>query len=206
MIPVQFSVRNDFAAAFDAALKAIHDAGCALPILSTLRTLPAAGAGVTPPADLLPFLGRALDLMPTAALNDPDADPLAVAHLGAAALEVVARQLDNTAPNAASVTARAWSAFKCDANACTESAASRKYLQLTPILNAAGWYQKPPLAPTKLSQPGTWNQWTNITGLIPNVSTFGGEILQRFTASELAASSLRDAVTWVWDGQAFGAP
>ncbi len=207
-IPVQFSMRNDFALAFDAALKTIHDAGCTLPIFSVSRSLPAAGLGVTPPADLLPFLGRTLDLMPTVALNDPDADPLALAQKsGTTILEVVARQLDATAANAASVVAQSWDAFKCDANACALATASRTYLSLTPILNAAGWYQKTPLiAPAKLSQPGAWNHWTNITGLIPNVSTFGDEILQRVTPAELAASSLRDTVTWIWDGKSFNAP
>ncbi|MDD5199092.1 MAG: hypothetical protein PHC88_04755 [Terrimicrobiaceae bacterium] len=205
-IPVQFSIRNDFAAAFDAALKTIHDAGCALPILGSPHPLPPAGPGATPPADLLPFLGRALDLMPTAALVDPDADPLALAQAtGTTKLEVVARQLNAAAPNAASVTAQSWDAYKCDANACATVTASRTYLPLTPILNAAGWYQKAPPVPAKLSQPGAWNHWINVTGLIPNVSTFGDEIRQRVTPGELAASSLRDAVTWVWDGQGFKA-
>jgi hypothetical protein len=206
-IPVQFSVRNDFAVVFDAALKTIHDAGCTLPILSLSRALPLAAVGVTPPADLLPFLGRTLDLMPTSALVDPDTDPLALAQVtGTTKLEVVARQLDATASNAASVTAQSWDAFKCDATTCATVTASRKYLSLTPILNAGGWYQKAPLAPAKLSQPGAWNHWTNITGLIPNVSIFGDEIRQRITPGELAASSLRDAVMWVWDGQTFKAP
>lgn len=206
-IPVQFSMRNDFASAFDAALKVIHDAGCSLPIFSTPRALPPLAPGAALPTDLLPFLGRTLDLMPTAALVDPDNDPLAVAQIsGTANLEVVARQFNTTAPNAASVTAQSWDAFKCDANSCATVTASRTYLQLTPILNAAGWYQKQPLtAPSKLSQTGSWNCWTNVTGLIPNVSTFGDEIRQRVTSGEFAASSLRDAISWIWDGETFKA-
>ena len=109
-------------------------------------------------------------------------------------------------PNAGTVTAQSWDAFKCDANACATVTASRTYLPLTPLLNAAGWYQKAPLAPLKLSQAGTWNRWTNITGLIPNVSIFGEEIRQRVTPGQLAASSLRDAVAWVWDGTVFKLP
>ena len=203
-IPVQFSMRNDFAQAFDAALKTIHDAGCVLPILSAPRALPPASPGIDPPADLLPFLSRTLDLMPSAALNDPDADPLAVARIdGTPNLEVVARQLDAAAPNAASVTTKKWVAWKCDANACAETTANRNYLQLTPILSAAGWYQKTPTAPAKLSQPGTWSRWTNITGLVTGVTEFGAEFNERFTRAQIAASSLRDARGWVWDGQTF---
>ncbi len=206
-IPVQFTIRNDFAAAFDAMLKTIHDTGCTLPIFSAPRTLPPLNAAATLPADLLPFLGRTLDLMPTAALIDPDADALAVAHEdGVPTLEVVARQLDATAPNAASVTAKSWSAFKCDANACAESKASRTYLKLTPLLNAAGWYQKQPATPAKLSAPGTWTRWTNITGLLAGLTKFGDEFSQRYSRGEFAATSLRDAVDWLWDGQVFKKP
>jgi len=203
-IPVQLRIRNDFASAFDAALKAIHDAGCMLPVMTAPRSLPAAQAGAVPPDDLLPYLGRTLDLMPNAALNDPDADVLAVAHPdGVATLEVVARQLDATAPNAASVVQKKWAAWKCDAAVCTESTADRKYLSLTPILNAAGWYQKTPAAPQKLSAPGTWSHWTNTTGLIAGISRFGDELYQRYTGGEIGASSLRDAIDRVWDGTTF---
>ena len=181
-IPVQFSIRKDFAAAFDAMLKTIHDAGCALPIFSAPRALPPVSPGTNLPDDLLPFLGRSLDLMPTVALIDPDADALAVAREdGTLTIEVVARQFDATAPNAASVPVKKWAAFKCDANTCTESTASRTYLKLTPLLNAAGWYQKQPAAPLKLSAPGTWSRWTNVTGLLAGLTKFGDEFSQRLT-------------------------
>ena len=203
-IPVQFSMRNDFAAAFDAALKLVHDAGCALPVLSPLRALPSFTAGGTPPVDLLPFLGRTLDLMPTLALVDPDQDVFAVAHVdGTATLMTVARQLDATAPSAATVVAKKWGAWTCDANACTEATADRTYLPLAPILNAAGWYQPTTIAPSKLSVPGNWSRWTNVSGLVPGVSRFGDELDQRFSAGEVAASSLRDARDYRWNGTTF---
>ncbi|MGE5337770.1 MAG: hypothetical protein ACM3PU_08070 [Gemmatimonadota bacterium] len=206
-IPVQFRVRNDFAPAFDAALKTIHDAGCMLPILSTAPVLPPATSGAAPPADLLPFLGRTLDLMPTSALADPDADALAVARLdGTVTLLVASRQLDATAPQAGTLVTQKWVAWKCDANACAESTADRKYLPLAPILNAAGWYQPALVAPAKLASPGNWSRWTNITGLVAGVSKFGDEISQRFARPEIAASVLREALDWVWDGQTFKVP
>ncbi len=206
-IPVQFRIRNDFAPAFDAALKTIHDAGCMLPILSAAPDLPPATSGAAPPADLLPFLGRTLDLMPTAALADPDADALAVARLdGTATLLVAARLIDATAPQAGTVATQKWVAWKCDANACAESTADRKYLPLVPILNAAGWYQPALVAPAKLASPGNWSRWTNVTGLVAGTSRFGDELGQRFARAEIASSVLRDALDWVWDGQTFKAP
>lgn len=203
-IPVQLRVRTDFAAPLDAALKVIRDAGCALPILSRVPALPPASPGAAIPGDLLPFLGRTLELAPAAALVDPDADPLAVAHPeGVANLEVVARRLDAGAPQAAAVPTRRWGAFRCDASTCTETVADRTYLPLTPILNAAGWYQPAPTVPVKLAQPGSWARWTNVTGLVAGRSRLGEELYLRFSSAEVAASCLRDAVDRVWDGTAF---
>src|SRR5215208_886986 len=99
-IPVTFTVRNDFAAPLDAALKTLHDSGGVLPLLTPVRALPAA-SGNTPPGDVLPFLGRTLQIVPAAALNDPAVDPIAVGRLGAAVVsQVVSRQVDAAAPNA----------------------------------------------------------------------------------------------------------
>jgi hypothetical protein len=203
-VPVQFRVRNDFAPALDAALEAIHDAGCALPVLSSPPSLPLAGPGVAPPSELLSYLGRTLELVPGTALVDPDTDALAVARLdGTTALLVAARQLDGAAPQATSVATQKWVAWKCDATACTESTADRKYLPLAPILNAAGWYQSAVTAPATLAAPGNWARWTNVTGLVAGVSKFGDELGLRFARGEIAASSLRDALAWVWDGTTF---
>ena len=203
-IPTQFRVRTDFAPGLDAALKTIHDAGCTLPIQSTALGLPPAGPGAGQPTDVLRYLGRTLDLVPSTALNDPDKDPLAVARLqGAPDLGVVVRQLDAGAPQAASVPAKKWIAWQCDAIKCIESLADRNFLPLAPILNAAGWYQPKPGAPSKLSVPGTWARWNNTTGLVTSVTTLGDELSLRYSASELATSSLRDATGWKWNGADF---
>jgi len=201
-IPVSVSVRSDFSAAFDAALKAVHDAGCTLPLLRANLPLPPT---VTPPASsLLGYLGRSLEIMPTTALVAPDADPIALARLTAGGpLEVVARQLDATAPLAATVVQQDWTAWTCDYVTCTEGAAMRAYLSLTAILNGSGWYGAAAANPVSLSQQGSWNVWTNITGLVPGVTTFGEELRLLYSESAIAASSVRDSVGLVWDGVAF---
>ncbi len=76
-IPLSISVRSDFAPALQAALKTLHDQGCTLPLLSQARALPMAVPGAPPLDDPLPYIGRALDVVPTAALVDPDVDPVA---------------------------------------------------------------------------------------------------------------------------------
>jgi hypothetical protein len=205
--PVQFLIRNDFAPAFDVALQAVHDAGCALPLLgvSPAGLPPLVPGAPALPGDLLLYLGRVLRLMPTAALADPDEDALAVAREdGETGLQVVARQLFAGAPQAGAVAEAAWVAWSCDTDNCTESTDDRTYLPLTPILNAAGWYQPAPEAPTTAADTGPWWRWTNTTGLVPGVSRYGDELLQRFTPGEIAGSALRDALALVWDGEGFG--
>lgn len=202
-IPVQFRVRNDFATALDAALEAVHRAGCMLPVLSGVMRLPPLGANAGT-LDMLEHLGRVLHLMPTAALVDPDADALAVARLESGGnLQVVARVLDPTAPDAASVAEQAWVAWRCDATRCEETTGDRRYLPLAPLLNAAGWYQPTPDAPQTLGAPGTWSRWVNTTGLIAGVSRYGDELAERFTPAQIAASALRDRLDWRWNGEEF---
>jgi hypothetical protein len=209
--PLEFTIRSDFAPAFDRALTAIHDRGCQVPILTPFRSLPQATAGDPPATELIRFLGRTFDFVLTAALIDPDADPMALAHPGdpgaAEAYQVVARQLSNTAPLAAEVVLQRWTAWQCDANACQESTADRTFLPLTPILNDAGWFQpSPPTDPISRANPGTWARWVNITGLVAGVTRFGDELTMLFPQAEIAASSLRDQLQFVWNGTDFVSP
>jgi hypothetical protein len=201
--PTHVQIRSDFLPAFESALAQIHAVGCSLPLLSARRPLPAV---LTAPApSLLAYVGRGLELMPTAALVDPDADPLALARLTAGGpLQVVARE-DPASPQAGTLAAQDWTAWTCDPAACTESAAMRTYLPLQPILNGAGWYQPAPNAPTTLSQPGGWATWTNVTGLVPGVTTLGEELRLLYHEPAIVASSLRDRLAWRWDGTTFAA-
>jgi hypothetical protein len=206
-IPVQFTIRSDFAVAFDAALKDIHDAGCALPVLSPVRSLPPAAGAVAPPTDLLRYIGRTLDLVPSAALLDPTLDPLAIGNPGVGGNMLVALQLNPTAPNAATVLPAPWQMQKCGPVACTTvTVPGGKYLALAGILNVTGWYHPLLTNPTSLSQPGEWARWTNITGLVAGVTLYGDELQLLHTMPEIVASSLRERLLWVWDGTDFIAP
>jgi hypothetical protein len=207
-IPVQLSIRSDFADPFDAAVASLHDVGAVLPVLRTVQPLPPAGPGiVTPPADVLPYLGRTLDLVPATALVAPATDALAVGQPGGGgALQVLARQVDASAPSAGTVAAASWSLWTCDSTSCTQAPVNGVYVPLTPVLNAAGWYQGPLTAPTSLANSGAWYRWTNITGLVAGVTRLGDELAQLYTAGQLAQSSVREQDDWIWDGTAFVAP
>jgi len=206
--PVSYSVRTDFAAAFDAAMQQIHDAGCTIPILAMTRPLPPLLLGTDAPADLLPFLGRSLELLPSAALADPTTDALSLGQAGGAGPNlVVARQLDAGAPGAGSVASAAWSLWSCDATSCSQATVTDVFLELAPVLNAAGWYSASPItAPIAPAQPGDWNRWTNITGLVAGVTEVRAELESLYPAGAIAASSVRERLGWVWDGVTFVEP
>jgi len=206
--PVSLQVRSDFADAFTAAVKDLHRGGARLPVLSTMRLPPRASHGIVAPDDLLPFLGRSLELVPSAALIDPKTDPLAVGQEnGAGPQMVVARQLDAAAPDAGMVAEGPWSLWSCDATQCSQTDVTGKYVPLAPVLEAAGWYQLSALQPpASLRQPGGWNRWTNTSGLVAGVSTVGDELRLLYGPGEISASSLRERLDWVWDGVTFVAP
>lgn len=203
-IPVSIQVRSDFAEALDAARAALHALGATLPVLAAVRPLPPAGVGVTPPTDLLPYLGRVLELVPAAALVDPATDALALGQAGGAGPEtLVARVLDPAAPGAGTVASAAWSLWGCDATTCTRVTVTDTFVELAPVLQAAGWYAPAPGAPTSLAAPGAWARFTNTTGLVAGVSRFGDELALLYPAGQIAASSVRERTGAVWDGTAF---
>jgi hypothetical protein len=206
--PVSIRVRSDVADALVAAMRALHQIGAQLPVLTAMRPLPPAAHGTPAPVDLLPYLGRVLELVPGAALVDPVTDPLALGQdNGAGPNVVVARQIDAAAPDAASVPSGPWSLWTCDATACTQASVTGVYAPLAPVLNAAGWYQAdPPPAPTSLADQGGWHRWTNTTGLVTGVSTVGDELRLLYGPGEISASSVREQLDWVWNGTAFEAP
>lgn len=206
-IPVQFLVRSDFASSLDTALTVIRERGCALPILAAARPLPPATPAGQPPDDLLPYVGRVLELVPAAGLNDPTTDPLAVGTPdGGGPVQVVARQLDASAPNAADVTSALWNLWSCTASTCTQAAVTDLFLPLAPLLSAAGWHQPPLAAPTTLTDSGDWNRWTNVTGLVAQVTRFGDELTLMYSPGAIAQSSVRERLDWLWDGSTFVAP
>ncbi len=210
--PVQLRVRSDFAAPFEEAVTHLHDLGVRLPVLaadSLLPPLPAMGtAQAPPPVDALAVLGRRLTLVPAAALIDPGADLLAVGQLSGAGPQLaLARQIDDTAPRAAEVTKQAYALWTCDAATCSQSTVTAAFVDLDPILAAAGWHRDGPLAaPASLGDAKGWNTWTNITGLVAGASTVGAELRLLYSAGQIAASAVRDLQDLVWDGTAFAAP
>lgn len=206
VIPLNFTVRSDFAPAVQAALQQIHERGCALPVLTPPRSLPPPVPGASPSDDVLPVLGRTLDIVTAAALRDPDADPVALARKGPDPFAVVLRVLS---AGTVAVAPDAWDALKCDASSCTVDpppAAGRAYVPVGSILAGSGFYPSSPgVQPASTSDSG-WARFVNITGLIAGVTTLGDELALLYSSDDIAASELATRVSWIWDGAAFSAP
>jgi hypothetical protein len=203
--PITIAMRSDFVTAFAGMMELLHAVGCSLPVLASSRPLPPTSRSSPMPPDLLPFLGRTLDLVPTAALVDPTVDALAVGQLGGAGpTTVVARQLDGAAPSASTLTPASWSLWSCTSASCTQTAVTNSYQDLTPLFNAAGWYTAAPIAPpVSAASPGLWSHWINITGLVAGATTFGDELELLYSTGAIAASIVRSALDWVWNGTSF---
>lgn len=203
-ISLTFLVRSDFSGAFQAALNALHQQGCALPISGQPAvTLPPALPGALPPTDVLPYLGRTLDLASGAALINPQADALALVRpQGTTDLFQIASRV--LSPGVVSVTPANYDALQCSATSCSIVAVTgAQYVPVAPVLAIAGFYPASPLPqPTSLGSTG-WAHFTNITGLVPGVTKLGDELSLLYGWSMINHSIFAGALRWVWDGTKF---
>jgi hypothetical protein len=200
-ISLSLQVRADFAPALQAAIQALHDQGCALPLLSPLQVLPPATAAA--PTDILPLIGRTIWLAPGQALVNPDTDALAVAQLAAGPWQPVSRA---ASAGPIPVAPQAWSAQTCTPSACTVSpppAAGRAFVPLGPVLANAGFVQTTPGAAPANALDYAWSRFDNLTGLVPNVTTFGGELALLWPQAVIAASSVVNLLGLTWNGTTF---
>lgn len=206
--PLLVRIRSDFAPALSAALASIARAGCTLPLVN----IPAAlqPPGVPAPTDLLALIGRAVMIVPEAALKSPDKDPVVIgrpAPGGNAAgdLRILLRQ-DPAVGVAAAVQAASFSVVEPAANgAFSEAVRQLKLLDPAGQLAAAGWVAARPIALNSIGADASWARLHNITGLIPGVTRLRDELLNLHTAAAITASNVSALADRVWDGAAFRA-
>jgi hypothetical protein len=210
-IPPTLTIRADFHAPFLTALAAIHAAGCALPLRASRPRLPETQPGAAPASldaeVVLDALGRSLSVFPGTVLVDPALDPLAIARLETPAtspFQLVAQELDG----GTIVAEASWVAKRASETAAVDDAPTqRRYLDVAPVLDAAGWRQpSPTVAPASRSQPGSLVRFVNVTGLIAGETTLGDELGLLYPPAAIARSAFSGVVAWVWDGTAFAAP
>jgi hypothetical protein len=204
-IPLEFWVRSDFAEALQDALADLHDQGCALPLLTQLPVLPPASPGATPPSNVLPFLGRALNIVPGTALRDHTTDPIVLARAQGTTdpFRAMARVLS---AGSVAVAPANWDALECDDTSCAPVAVNNaQYVPLEPALASAGFYpEAPPPQPAALASVA-WAQFTNVTGLVAGVTRLGDELALLYSTADMNGSVFGPRLHWVWDGTAFAA-
>lgn len=205
-IPTHVTIREDFVGAFQAAVKSLHDLGCMLPLLSPARTLPPPTPGVSTTIDVLPLIGRAIDIVPATVATDPDHDALAFARKppgGTAPFGLVARELDG----GTLVTADTWEALTCKAASCTPGSGSRQYQPIAPVFAQAGWYPVTPyVAPASIRSLGSLTRLINVTGLVVGTTKLADELQLLYTRAQIKASALAIQLGYVWDGGGFSPP
>lgn len=199
-IPLTFAVRSDFAAAVEAARAALHAQDALLPLLAPVKPLPPPVAGVDPPADPLPWLGRVLQIVPSTALVDVDADPVALARPGGTTnpFEIVARS--------SSLAPQNWDAVECTTTACAPAATNSAFVPVAPVLALAGFYPASPLPqPANVTSAG-WSRFTNVTGMVAGISTLGNELSLLYSAGDVLGSAFASRLGWLWTGSTFAQP
>ncbi|HEY8548623.1 MAG TPA: hypothetical protein VIL35_01595 [Vicinamibacterales bacterium] len=207
-IPPLLPIRADFHAPFVVALQTLHASGCQLPLRAPRALLPAAQPGAPPVAiDLnttLAALGRTLEVFPGTVLVDPPVDALTIARPETPATDpfrLVARELDGgTAVNEAS-----WVAKRASSTATVDDPpAPARYLEVAPIMQAAGWIHPEPLAlPATLTDRGTLVRFVNFTGLVPGETTLGSELALLYTPAAIARSVFAPHLARTWNGAEF---
>lgn len=210
-IPPTLSVRADFHAPLQAALASIRYAGCMLPLRAPRAALPAnqptAHSTRVDLDTVLATTGRVLEVFPGSVLLDPTSDALALARPETpvtAPLRLVARELDG----ASAVDEASWVAMRASVTAVAEDLpASLRFLELAPIMSAAGWNPPSPLvAPASISAPGSLIRFVNLTGLVAGETTLGAELALLYPPAATAQSAFAALVTFVWNGEGFVAP
>lgn len=198
------TVRADLAPSLQGAIADLHTAGGSLPLWSPPPALPAAGVGSAPPPSPLPWLGREIWVAPTAALRDPETDPVVVGRQAADTPGY--RTLVRVADGTADAVAGAWSALVWDE-------IGRGFVE-RPIAAATLLPLQVALAATPFTVsavPGvpagrgdvTWARLTAAAGLVPGVSRLGDELAYVWSGDQIASSAWATHLDDVWDGHAF---
>ncbi len=203
-LPLVVLVRSDFVNAVKAAVATVHSYGATLPFASaSVLQLPAGSPGAVAPADILPYLGRELMLAPTAALVNPQTDPLALVRVSGTTNPF------QPAANVLGAASQTVTPANYDAVGCTATTSSTvtlnnaSFVLLAPILATAGFYPATPLPVPANNAQTAWAKLTNVTGLIAGTTHLGDELSLLYNAQTIANSVFASMLGTVWNGTTF---
>lgn len=202
-LPTVVPMRSDFLHAFLAAMKILHDQGCALPLYAGPSSLPTTVLDPIMPVDPMPYLGRVLQIAAPMALVDPATDAVVLARAaGSSDLYQVALNSIGTATTP--VTSGNYDALAATSSGMTStSLMGAKFVYLNPILAAAGFYPGSPLPQPASVTDTAWASYTSIAGLIPGQTRLGDELCALYSWTTIAASIFAPMTSWIWNGTAF---
>jgi len=207
--PLTVLVRSDFVGPVQAALKTIHSFGATLPLVSpSVLILPPGGTGATPPTDILLYLGRTLNIAPTAALVNPAADPVAVVRpTGTTVSFALASNVISVPSPPIPPTVLAPSAL--DALQCTSASQTivqlnpATFIMVAPILATAGYYPASPFPVPPNNTAKAWARLANVTGLVAGTTRLGDELSFLYRQDQINQSVFAPMLNWIWNGSTF---
>jgi len=194
-LPLTYAIRNDFVGSLAVAVKAIHEAGGQIPLMSVRRSLPPLNTPLPDEKHTLDIIGRTLEIAPGAAMVDPITDPIIVAaeEDGGIGLYAFVQEGFGVSANKEAYI------FDKESATLAKVDVSGSFVSLLPILAKAGWY---PTA-TAADYPPNMLKLQNITGLVSGVTGYGEELSLLYTRQQIVASAIREMYNWVWNGIAF---
>ncbi len=201
-LPVTVMVRTDFYDPLQAALAALHDRGCMLPLLSGPLSLPVAGGSVSQPPDPLDYIGRVLRVAPSQALANPATDTLALIRKTGTTdpYALAARSTGGTV----AVPAADYDALQLTGqtiSSTTISAASM--VMIGPILAVAGYSLAGAVPIVGGPTNDSWSRLMNVAGLQAGQTLLGDELALLHSRSEISASAFAGMQKWRWTGTVF---
>ncbi|UJP08935.1 hypothetical protein L2X99_10630 [Microbacterium sp. KUDC0406] len=204
-VPLSVGVRQDLAAGLQAAVADVRAAAGHLPLWGPPAALPAPTGGTGPTPDPLPYLGREVWVAPTAALTDPETDPIVLGRASTdpgAGYRVGVRVADGTAE----AESADWVGLKWDAvgGAFLEAGIGTvTMLALEKAIAATPFVSRPLTAVPPSRGDYAWARMVAVAGLLPGASRLGDELALVWTGDQIVQSAYADHLDAVWDGAAF---
>lgn len=202
-LPLTAAMREDFATGWRTGVKPqLAAISAAIPLWAAPPSLPLATDPI--PLNVLPVIGREVFVLTAAALSDPDNDAIILGRTVAdpeGTLRIFVRAAGSGGQPLVDTIAVVWDAT---ANvAITRALGPKPVVPIENLMGPSGFHSNPiPPPPANRFDLG-WGRLTNISGLVPGVSTLGGELQAVWTRREIARSCFADHLTRKWDGITF---
>jgi len=199
--PASVLVRADLVPSLQSALDAVHAFGAVMP-LYTSPVPPSLGTAT----DALDAVGRAVRLLPTAALDDATTDSLLLVREtgGSTTTFTVAARPDPADPDTATLPDVHYEAVEIDSTGAVSvvDLGTERLVDLSTLLGAHGWVSDAVPQPVGRSDLA-WARLVNVAGLLPGVTKLRDELSLLYAGDQIADSPFGAQADWTWNGTTF---